>query len=112
VEKFLSRYEQLGQDPSWNAEERQIAQEFIAHAKALRTARPRSARPAEILGGVTIAYRRRLVDSPSYTLNHEEVEKALEEGVTFAEGLTPTRIDVDEYGHAKAVESLTQKKPR
>ena len=30
-------------------------------------------------GGVTIAYRRRLVDSPSYTLNHEEVEKALEE---------------------------------
>ena len=24
-------------------------------------------------GGVTIAYRRRLIDSPSYTLNHEEV---------------------------------------
>jgi hypothetical protein len=27
-----------------------------------------------------------LVDSPSYTLNHEEVEKALEEGIVFAEG--------------------------
>ena len=26
----------------------------------------------------TIAYRRRLIDSPSYTLNHEEVLKALE----------------------------------
>ena len=34
-------------------------------------------------GGVTIAYRRRLIDSPSYTLNHEEVEKALEEGIAF-----------------------------
>ena len=40
-------------------------------------------------GGATIAYRRRMVDSPSYTLNHEEVEKALEEGIVFAEGLTP-----------------------
>ena len=39
-------------------------------------------------GGVTIAYRRRLIDSPSYTLNHEEIEKALEEGIRFAEGLT------------------------
>jgi len=54
-------------------------------------------------GGATIAYRRRLIDSPSYTLNHEEVEKALEEGVTFAEGLTPSRIEVDRYGHARSV---------
>ena len=54
-------------------------------------------------GGATIAYRRRLIDSPSYTLNHEEVDKALEEGIVFAEGLTPTRIEVDEYGHASAV---------
>jgi NADPH-dependent glutamate synthase beta subunit-like oxidoreductase/NAD(P)H-flavin reductase len=104
VEKFLSRHEELGHDPSWNTEERQIAQEFIAHAKALRAARPEERLGLlKSWGGVTIAYRRRLVDSPSYTLNHEEVEKALEEGVTFAEGLTPTRIEIDEYGHAKAV---------
>ena len=54
----------------------------------------RAARVVELLqqwGGVTIAYRRRLIDSPSYTLNHEEVEKALEEGIRFAEGLTPHR---------------------
>jgi NAD(P)H-flavin reductase len=44
-----------------------------------------------------------MVDSPSYTLNHEEVGKALEEGVVFAEGLTPERIEVDKYGHASAV---------
>jgi NADPH-dependent glutamate synthase beta subunit-like oxidoreductase/NAD(P)H-flavin reductase len=104
VEKFLLRYEALAQAPSWNAEERGIAQEFITHAKALRAAKPQERLGLlKAWGGVTIAYRRRLVDSPSYTLNHEEVEKALEEGVVFAEGLTPTRIDVDEHGHAKAV---------
>jgi NAD(P)H-flavin reductase len=104
VEKFLTRYEALGEDPAWNSEERAIAQEFLKHAKALRAAPP-AGRLALLKswGGVTIAYRRRLVDSPSYTLNHEEVEKALEEGITFAEGLTPVRIDVDEHGHANAV---------
>jgi NADPH-dependent glutamate synthase beta subunit-like oxidoreductase/NAD(P)H-flavin reductase len=111
VEKFLSRYEQLGRQPAWNPEERAIAEEFIAHAKALRAASP--AERIHLLkkwGGATIAYRRRLVDSPSYTLNHEEVEKALEEGVIFAEGLAPTRIDVDEHGHAKAVGFLNSEK--
>jgi NADPH-dependent glutamate synthase beta subunit-like oxidoreductase/NAD(P)H-flavin reductase len=105
VDKFLTRYETLGEEPaSWNAEERAIAQEFLAHARALR-----SAKPAERLsllkswGGATIAYRRRMIDSPSYTLNHEEVEKALEEGITFAEGLSPSRIEVDQHGHARAV---------
>ena len=42
-------------------------------------------------GGVTIAYRKRMVDSPAYRLNHEEVIKALEEGIVFAENLNPDR---------------------
>jgi NADPH-dependent glutamate synthase beta subunit-like oxidoreductase/NAD(P)H-flavin reductase len=104
VEKFLSRYEALGAAPDWNAEERAIAEEFIAHARALRAAQPQERqRLLTSWGGVTIAYRRRLIDSPSYTLNHEEVEKALEEGVIFAEGLAPSRIEVDQYGHARSV---------
>ncbi|MEX2008777.1 MAG: pyridine nucleotide-disulfide oxidoreductase, partial [Dongiaceae bacterium] len=40
---------------------------------------------------------------PSYTLNHEEVAKALEEGIRFAEGLTPAAIETDATGHAAAV---------
>jgi len=111
VEKFLARYEQLGEEPAWNAEERAIAQEFIAHARALRAAG--AEKRIDLLkswGGATIAYRRRLVDSPSYTLNHEEVEKALEEGITFAEGLTPTRIEIDSYGHARAVKFTVEGK--
>src|SRR5262249_26039668 len=66
----------------------------------------RDARVVELLqswGGATIAYRRRLIDSPSYTLNHEEVEKALEEGIRFAEGLTPLAVEVDTFGHARAL---------
>ena len=52
----------------------------------------------------TIAYRKRLVDSPSYTLNHEEVEKALEEGIRFAENLTPdARSRSTRFGHARAL---------
>jgi NADPH-dependent glutamate synthase beta subunit-like oxidoreductase/NAD(P)H-flavin reductase len=104
VEKFLSRYEQLERKPAWNVEEAQIAEEFIAHARALRNCAPeKRISLLKSWGGATIAYRRRLVDSPSYTLNHEEVEKALEEGIVFAEGLTPARIEVDQHGHAKAV---------
>jgi len=57
---------------------------------------------------VTIAYRRRLIDSPAYTLNHEEVGKALEEGIRFAEGLTPIAVDVDDRGRACALQVSEQ----
>src|SRR5690242_15992926 len=125
VEKFLSRYETLVAERGraavreiWNAEESAIADEFIAHARAIRAERDaartahREPRIVELLqswGGVTIAYRKRLIDSPSYTLNHEEVEKALEEGISFAEGLTPLAVDVDEFGHAKGLRVATQR---
>ena len=75
--------------------------------RARRRAAARSARRAcssccKPGAASTIAYRRRLIDSPSYTLNHEEVEKALEEGIRFAEGLTPLRVDVDRTGTPRA----------
>jgi NADPH-dependent glutamate synthase beta subunit-like oxidoreductase/NAD(P)H-flavin reductase len=109
VEKFLSRYEHLAQKPFWNPEEEKIAQEFISHASALRSVRPEERLGLlKSWGGATIAYRRRLVDSPSYTLNHEEVEKALEEGIVFAEGVSPIRIEIDEHGHARAVKFSTE----
>ena len=37
----------------------------------------------ESWGGATIVYRRSLTEAPSYTLNHEEVEKAMQEGIRF-----------------------------
>ena len=119
VEKFLARYETLvaeqgraGVEAAWAPEEREIAQEFLEHGRAIRAERAaaqkdgRQPRVLELLqgwGGVTIAYRRRLVDSPSYTLNHEEVAKALEEGIGFAEGLTPLAVEIDAHGRARAL---------
>jgi NADPH-dependent glutamate synthase beta subunit-like oxidoreductase/NAD(P)H-flavin reductase len=119
VEKFLARYETLSKERSagavrneWNEEETEVAEEYLTHALAIRDERVRAAREGrephilELLqawGGATIAYRKRLIDSPSYTLNHEEVEKALEEGIRFAENLTPVRIEVDEAGNARAL---------
>ena len=73
----------------------------------------RAPRLAELLdswGGATIAYRRRLIDSPSYTLNHEEVAKAMEEGVRFAEGLTPLAVEVDRFGHAAGLRCKTRRR--
>ncbi|MEP7181671.1 MAG: FAD-dependent oxidoreductase [Betaproteobacteria bacterium] len=119
VEKFLTRYDALvatdGRDAVegvWTVEEREIAADFLAHARIIRAERAAAAlegRPARVIellqawGGATIAYRRRLIDSPSYTLNHEEIEKALEEGIRFAEGLTPVSVEVDAWGYASGL---------
>ncbi len=120
VEKFLARYErlvaELGQaatEAGWTQEDREVAAEFLAHGRAIAAERALAAREnraprlralLEAWGGATIAYRRRLVDAPSYTLNHEEVAKAMEEGVRFAEGLSPSEVVVvDRFGHAAAL---------
>jgi NADPH-dependent glutamate synthase beta subunit-like oxidoreductase/NAD(P)H-flavin reductase len=119
VEKFLHRYETLTAERgvaavrhNWHPEERHTADEFIEHARAIRAERTaaqaagRTPRILELLqswGGVTIAYRKRLIDSPSYTLNHEEVDKALQEGIRFTEGLNPLRVEVDSFGAARAI---------
>ncbi|MDA0654277.1 MAG: FAD-dependent oxidoreductase, partial [Proteobacteria bacterium] len=128
VEKFLSRYDTLAAErgeaavrAAWTDEEAAIADEFLAHGRAIRDERAaaaQQARPPRIRqmiqewGGVTIAYRKRLIDSPSYTLNHEEVGKALEEGVFFAEGLSPVAVEVDSAGHAEAVALSRQQHTR
>ena len=119
VEEFLERFEGLvateGEEAvraGWSEEERRTAEVFIEHGRALRAERATAAvegRTPDFLpllqswGGVTLAYRRRLIDSPSYTGNHEEVAKALEEGIRFAECLSPSHIDIDQFGHAKAI---------
>ena len=115
VEKFLARWETLaaerGDDTvraSYGEEEISIAEEFLTHGRAIRAERAaakrenREPRILELLqswGGATLAYRRKMVDSPAYR-NHEEVIKALEEGIRFAEQLTPLAVELDRFGHA------------
>jgi len=119
VEKFALRYRVLAAERGemavrlrWTPEEAETADEFLSHAAAIRAERDAAAaegRPPALAvlldswGGATIAYRRRLVDAPSYTLNHEEVAKAMEEAVRFAEGLTPEAVETDRFGHAAAL---------
>ncbi|TMJ83392.1 MAG: pyridine nucleotide-disulfide oxidoreductase [Alphaproteobacteria bacterium] len=119
VEKFLSRYETLIAErgeaavrADWSAQEVEAASEFMQHAREIRAERALAVREgrkpqlAELMrrwGGATIVYRRRLIDSPSYTLNHEEVGKALEEGIAFAERLTPQEVLLDGFGCARAL---------
>ena len=119
VEKFLHRYEALVEElgetavrAKWSPDEAVTAAEFLAHARAIRAEREKAAREGrrprfiELLnswGGVTVAYRRRMIDAPSYTLNHEEVSKAFEEGVRFSECLAPEEVEVDAAGSAAAL---------
>ena len=116
VEKFALRYRTLVAErgeaavrAAWSEEEAEIAAEFLSHAEAIRAERdaaaaagrlPRLAELLESWGGATVAYRRKLTESPSYTLNHEEVAKAMEEAVRFAQGLAPVAVEVDRFGHA------------
>ncbi|HEV7371226.1 pyridine nucleotide-disulfide oxidoreductase [Arenibaculum sp.] len=116
VEKFLRRWETLAAERGEAAllaglgeEERETAAEFLAHAGAIRAEReaaraegrqPRIGALLDAWGGATIAYRRRLIDAPSYTLNHEEVEHGLAEGVRFVERATPEAVEIDRFGHA------------
>ena len=123
VEKFLARYEILVAErgetsvrADWSEKEREIADEFIEHARVIRNERKAAAREGRQLrlvellqswGGATIVYRRRLIDSPSYTLNHEEVAKAMEEGIRFTEQLVPEEVVLDGHGQARALRVLS-----
>ncbi len=119
VEKALDRYEQLVAEigeaavlSSFNSRELEILREFLAHGAAVRNERERAAAAKEQpdfvklvrnWGGVSIAYRKRMVDSPAYRLNHEEVIKSLEEGITFVENVSPEEAIVDESNAVTAV---------
>jgi NADPH-dependent glutamate synthase beta subunit-like oxidoreductase/NAD(P)H-flavin reductase len=119
VEKFLTRYEslvaELGEEAvrkSWTDKDKEVGDEFIAHARAIRAEKeaaaaggraPRTVALMREWGGSTIIYRRRLIDAPSYTLNHEEVAKAMEEGIRFAEQITPEEVLLDNFGQARAM---------
>jgi NAD(P)H-flavin reductase len=119
VEKILHRYEALVAEigevavrGTMDPEEQTILDEFLRHGRAVRDERARAAAAGEApdfitlvrdWGGVTLAYRKRMQDSPAYRLNHEEVTKALEEGIVFAENLDPVEAIPDEYGAVRAM---------
>jgi NADPH-dependent glutamate synthase beta subunit-like oxidoreductase/NAD(P)H-flavin reductase len=119
VEKMLEMFENLsaefGEEAVWNRfdeEETRVLQEFLEHGKEIRAERERAEQAGEQpnfiplvrgWGGVSLAYRKRLQDSPAYRLNHEEVQKALEEGIEFVELMNPVEAVPDDYGAVKGL---------
>ncbi len=124
VEKTAERVELLIQERGekavielFDAEERSFIAEQLGHAALVREERGRAAAEGrtpnfqpliELWGGVSIAYRKELADSPAYRLNHEEVEKSLEEGVRYLENLSPTEAVLDDRGLVKAMRFARQ----
>jgi NADPH-dependent glutamate synthase beta subunit-like oxidoreductase/NAD(P)H-flavin reductase len=121
VEKTYERYEKL-KDVLGEARLREqfsdmsfeVLNEFLTHGKQVKQERGlaiKEGRAPDFLklirswGGVTVAYRRLLRESPAYLRNHEEVVKALEEGIYYAEGLSPKAIRLDAHGHVSALVS-------
>ena len=124
VEKMLLRVEGIaasgGEARVWarmDDEERDVLEEFLAHGRAIRAERARAAAAGEApdftpllraWGGVTLAYRKSLDDSPAYRLNHEEVAKALEEGIQIAECMDPEEAVLDDHGAVAALRFRVQ----
>jgi NADPH-dependent glutamate synthase beta subunit-like oxidoreductase/NAD(P)H-flavin reductase len=119
VEKTLERYEamcrEFGEESvrsGYDVEEREILDEFLEHGRAIRQERERAKTAKEnpnflplvrSWGGVTIAYRKSMNDSPAYRLNYEEIAKAFEEGIAYAEMLSPVEAVSDQYGHVQSL---------
>ncbi|CAH9018063.1 FAD-dependent oxidoreductase [Candidatus Nitrosacidococcus sp. I8] len=119
VEKTLDRYEKMvaeqGEEKvrsGLNQEDLEILEEFLNHGRMVKKERERATQAGENpgfisliqnWGGVTIAYRKGLNASPAYQRNHEEVIKAMEEGLYYAEGLEPLRVELDQYHHVKTL---------
>ena len=113
VERFFKDYElavhKYGKnhtEKDWTEEDKEVAEEFITHAKLFEKAKDSSElrKIFNELGGATIYYRAKLQDSPAYKLNHEELMYAMALGINFAENMQPLRINTDKYGHVESVE--------
>ena len=117
VEKILHRYEAMavafGEDAirkDLDPASIETLDEYLEHGRVVRAERERAQAAGEApnlealirqWGGVTIAYRRGMADSPAYRGNHEELTKALEEGIYYGEGLSPEAAQLDQYGQVK-----------
>jgi len=119
VEKVLWRYETLAAEHGeahvtgrLDAESQCILDELLEHGRMVRAERQRAARdhrePDFISlirdwGGVSIVYRKSINESPAYQRNHEEIIKAMEEGIHYIEGMEPLRAVLDEHDHVSAL---------
>lgn len=122
VEKTAMRYHQLvrhfGEDvvrSRFLPADLVILDEFLYHARQVAEERqsaqiqnrqPDFIRLLRRWGGVTIVYRRSLQQSPAYRRNPEELQKALEEGIYYAEKAEPAAVILDPQGQVQALRCI------
>jgi len=116
VENFAHHYrilcDKLGGDiveQNWNEEDKLIATEFLEHFALIDSAKKSGENVTKLLqklGGAKIIYRKNLNDSPAYRLNHEEVQKAFQEGIEFIENATPIEAIDDGFGNIQSLKVL------
>ncbi len=119
VERTLLRYDKLveayGEEhvrKNLDSSSIETLEEFLAHGKLVRQERalaseqkrsPNFIKLIRQWGGVTIVYRRSMQDSPAYINNHEELKKALEEGIYYAEKLEPLSAVLNQHGFVETL---------
>ncbi|MDI1433820.1 FAD-dependent oxidoreductase [Polyangium sorediatum] len=118
VAKIIAERGEAAAMASFDEEEREFILEQRAHAAQIREEREKAQREGrtpnlqkllDAWGGVSLVYRKRVIDSPAYRLNHEEVAKSLEEGVRYIENMAPVEAVLDERGHVRAMTFERQK---
>jgi NADPH-dependent glutamate synthase beta subunit-like oxidoreductase/NAD(P)H-flavin reductase len=127
VEKLHHRYHSLCEHYSESDIQKkldlasiEILQEFLSHGALVIEERQRAVKANETpnfspllqqWGGVSIVYRKHIQNSPAYVNNHEELAKALEEGIYYIDCLNPESVSVDQHGHAISIscEVMSQK---
>ncbi len=98
IKKFAQKVELLGKEKIWeilSEEEQIIAEEFLRDAQNIDQIAP-----------VKILYRKKIQDSPAYRLNHQELNKAFEEGIEFIENITPLAAEIDRFNHIEKLKCV------
>jgi NADPH-dependent glutamate synthase beta subunit-like oxidoreductase/NAD(P)H-flavin reductase len=105
VEKFaekLQKFVDLKIDEdffkSLSEEERVIAEEFVDDFKKFKN-------DENFSQNSKILYRKKMIDSPAYRLNHQELKNSLEEGVEFLENSEIDEVIVDKFNHVCAIKT-------
>ncbi len=99
VKNFRERFLDLNMefdDIFTTQEEKNISSEYLRHGEMLENG-------DKLSNSATIIYRKTLQDSPSYRLNHEELEMGMREGVQFLENAKPIEVLVDDFQHVSGI---------
>ncbi len=128
IKKFAQKVKILGKKNIWpllNEEEKIIATEFLKdherlnlHQSSLNNNLCHNTSDAHdeasnsindnefchSFPAVKVIYRKKIQDSPSYRLNHEELKKAFEQNIEFIEEKRPKKAILDDFGHINSLE--------